>query len=271
MRSSSSCEKLLQDNDIELDESLPQREPLRETRRRRFTEFLLGFSLVVNVLLFVYLMTRSSSTCINPQLLYCEFILPVVLNLLGPETWVPFLAPAQDVVEYEVIKFRGGLFNSNEEPDIYSNPPSDEVDAAWEDLYNVFGISAIPRESAVLLPNETIHVPGDKSHYLVGLDVFHQLHCLNRIRKALYPVYYPPDEREDAETRARHLSHCVNSIRQSIQCSSDISAIVFEEDTRPLFEIVHSCRNFTKIREWAIEHRARISKPGKDSEMYGHA
>lgn len=152
-----------------------------------------------------------------------------------------------------------------------SNPPSDEVDAAWEDLYNVFGISAIPRESAVLLPNETIHVPGDKSHYLVGLDVFHQLHCLNRIRKALYPVYYPPDEREDAETRARHLSHCVNSIRQSIQCSSDISAIVFEEDTRPLFEIVHSCRNFTKIREWAIEHRARISKPGKDSEMYGHA
>ncbi|KAG6805097.1 hypothetical protein H0H93_005622, partial [Arthromyces matolae] len=42
--------------------------------------------------------------------------------------------PVQDFVEYEVVKFRSGL--NGEGDDIYSSPPSDEVDAAWSDLYN---------------------------------------------------------------------------------------------------------------------------------------
>jgi hypothetical protein len=30
------------------------------------------------------------------------------------------------------------------------------------------------------LPNRTAPIPGDEDHYIVGLDVFHQLHCLVR-------------------------------------------------------------------------------------------
>lgn len=36
----------------------------------------------------------------------------------------------------------------------------------------------IPREQAAQLTNLTINIPGEEDHYLVGLDVFHQLHCL---------------------------------------------------------------------------------------------
>ena len=33
-------------------------------------------------------------------------------------------------------------------------------------------------------------MPGDDNGYVIGLDVFHQLHCLNHLRKILYPDRY---------------------------------------------------------------------------------
>jgi len=42
-------------------------------------------------------------------------------------------------------------------------------------------ISAVPREQAALLANQTERLPGGgEPRYVVGLDVFHQLHCLVR-------------------------------------------------------------------------------------------
>lgn len=43
---------------------------------------------------------------------------------------------------------------------------------------------------AAQLPNCTTRIPGDDNGYIVGLDVFHQLHCLNHLRKTLYPDRY---------------------------------------------------------------------------------
>jgi hypothetical protein len=51
-------------------------------------------------------------------------------------------------------------------------------------------IIKIPRESAAQLVNWTSPVPGDEGNYITMLDVFHQLHCLNLIRRALYPERY---------------------------------------------------------------------------------
>ena len=44
------------------------------------------------------------------------------------------IAPATGAIEYEVVKFHAGPLN-NEEDDVYSSPPSPEVDQAWRDLY----------------------------------------------------------------------------------------------------------------------------------------
>lgn len=56
-----------------------------------------------------------------------------------------------------------------------------------------------------------------------------------------------------------HIDHCLDSIRQSLMCHSDISPIVWQW-TEPQHSvkihggIVHTCRNFEKIHQWAREH-----------------
>jgi hypothetical protein len=42
-----------------------------------------------------------------------------------------------------------------------------------------------------LLHDETVPVPNSDSESLVMLDMWHQLHCLNAVRMALYPERWP--------------------------------------------------------------------------------
>lgn len=88
----------------------------------------------------------------------------------------------------------------------YRGPPTDEVDRAWEDLYNskpvlgssrndtllnsiltLVGISAIPKSEAAKLQGPTEPFINQPDHYIVMLDVFHQLHCLVRAAWTSFP------------------------------------------------------------------------------------
>lgn len=56
-----------------------------------------------------------------------------------------------------------------------------------------------------------------------------------------------------------HLDHCIDSIRQSVMCSSDLAPIVWlwiEENhlAQPVAQVAHTCRDFDVIREWAEDH-----------------
>ncbi|KAH6671337.1 hypothetical protein B0J14DRAFT_93493 [Halenospora varia] len=137
-------------------------------------------------------------------------------------------------------------------------------------IYTDVGISQIPYSSAIKLPNATAPTRKGSDQYIVGLDVFHQLHCLNMIRKSLYPAYYNGypqhvettqnitlEETEDG--MAWHLSHCIDSIRQSLMCSSDISTIYWHwlpelDKSAPSTQTTHTCRDFSRIKKWAEEH-----------------
>ncbi len=55
----------------------------------------------------------------------------------------------------------------------------------------VVGTSGIPANQANSLLDKTVAVPGDESRSLVMLSVWHQIHCLNIVRKALYRERYP--------------------------------------------------------------------------------
>ncbi len=52
------------------------------------------------------------------------------------------------------------------------------------------GISKITEEEANKLIHPTLAIPGTKD-YLIQLDVWHELHCLNDLRMLLYPERYP--------------------------------------------------------------------------------
>jgi hypothetical protein len=84
--------------------------------------------------------------------------------------------------------------------------PTDEKDKMWSDLYNckynilstlletdgrIVGTSGIPNAQAERLLYDTVPVPGSDSESLVMLDVWHQLHCLNAVRRAIFPERWP--------------------------------------------------------------------------------
>ncbi|KAJ7691571.1 hypothetical protein B0H17DRAFT_1062933 [Mycena rosella] len=177
-------------------------------------------------------------------------------------------SPALEAVEHEVRVYTVGL------PGLgimspYQIPSSPALDEMWSDLYNS-GISKITKEEATRLPNKTHAIPGDDSNYVVTLDVFHSLHCLNKIRMALDPDYYPDwrtSTNRNSSTPVRkateHISHCVDWLRQSLMCAGDTSTIVWQwNDSRNRTEATmataHTCRKFDKLQEWAEERMLKI-------------
>ncbi|KAJ7869754.1 hypothetical protein B0H14DRAFT_3861135 [Mycena olivaceomarginata] len=117
------------------------------------------------------------------------------------------------------------------------------------------GVSQIPKSQARLLPNKTHPIPGDEGNYILELDVFHNLHCLNMIRKSLHSDYYSEHLMELA-----HLDHCVDWIRQSLMCAGDTSVVVWQWDPAQKIttfqgSVAHTCRNFEKLREWGKRHK----------------
>ncbi|KAL5335492.1 hypothetical protein BJX70DRAFT_390601 [Aspergillus crustosus] len=172
-------------------------------------------------------------------------------------------SPLQNLVEYEKVTFDGGFNHSYKSP--YSGFPDEANNAAWEDLYN-YGIISIPRSEAAKLHESTMPLDEDATSYMVEIDVFHQLHCLNHVRKLAWGLPLSDfgvnkDNQSEVDAHYIHVDHCINSVRQSLMCSSDISTIHWLwVDKDQMWEAdgstVHTCRNFETLRDWAFEHRA---------------
>ncbi|KAH8901283.1 hypothetical protein GQ53DRAFT_607631, partial [Thozetella sp. PMI_491] len=168
-------------------------------------------------------------------------------------------APAQSVVEYKPTRFTQG-FEDDKSP--LQGPPNEMRDRAWQDLYG-FGILGVSREEAALMPNRTGRLAGTTDKYFAELDVFHQLHCLNILRMSRYPEHYRQQNTPEANEILsyfddEHIEHCIDTIRQSIMCHSDITPLVYQWDEtqkrmRIHGNVVHSCRDFDSIRDWSRE------------------
>ncbi|KAJ7305606.1 hypothetical protein DFH08DRAFT_976170 [Mycena albidolilacea] len=168
-------------------------------------------------------------------------------------------SPALSAVEHEVQVYHLGFPGDLSPFQMHSSP---ELDQMWSDLYNC-EILQITKEEATHLPNKTHAIPGDPGHYIAELDVFHNLHCLNRVRMALDSDYYSDWRISTSnnyiptqKSAAGHVAHCIDWLRQSIMCHADTSVIVWQWDARANASLVkgnvaHTCRKFDKITEWA--------------------
>ncbi|KAJ7732828.1 hypothetical protein B0H16DRAFT_1580446 [Mycena metata] len=174
----------------------------------------------------------------------------------------PLYSPVQDIITYESV-----LFPKPQEKSRYHGPPTDEVDQAWIDLYDL-GMSAIPKSQAARLPNRTEPFSAGSDTYLVSLTVFHNLHCLNMIRKSLWPERYSQAHRYDVvhgiggDYIFDHLDHCVNSLRLALTCAADITPHIWRwneksQQSTGRSNVVHTCKNWDAIHEWA--ERTRIT------------
>lgn len=129
-------------------------------------------------------------------------------------------------------------------------------------------MSRISKSSATQLANRTVPIPGDPGQYVISLNVFHQLHCSNQIRRR---IYLSPDEisvadsstSPDSMLELSHIEHCIDNLRQSLMCSADVTPLSWiwvpgneeeEIQAKVYAEVAHTCRDFDAIVEWAREH-----------------
>ncbi|KAJ7071439.1 hypothetical protein C8F01DRAFT_1110512 [Mycena amicta] len=225
---------------------------------------------------FSYLPLKDHDVAINksPSKVYVSYLVlcvllatSIALNLGALYFWLhssgpnnplfpqAVYSPAQSILSYTNVNFHSGF---GPDVPIYDHPPSDDVDEAWRGLYE-FAYSKIPKSQARLLANKTYPILGDEPRtYMLALDVFHQLHCLDEIRKAMHPDYYPHTT-EGINTS--HMRHCLSSLRQSIQCTADITPIVWQwseksHAAKERSDVLHTCRDFNRILAWGREHFA---------------
>ncbi|KAI9929378.1 hypothetical protein MW887_000847 [Aspergillus wentii] len=177
----------------------------------------------------------------------------VVISFLLPRSGNQVYTPAHSAIRYHNVVYDSGF---RDEITKYQGKPSPEIDQAWNDLYPMT-YSRITGHEAQKLINQTIPIPNDPDGYLISLDIFHQLHCLNMIRKKVWGVE-PATEIEKGSMEMDHLDHCIDSVRQSLMCSADVTALPWAErdgKVHPVASTIHTCRDFGAIMDWAAHHK----------------
>ena len=109
--------------------------------------------------------------------------------------------PAKQAMEAKRVQFKGELrFHDNgtmyryTPGPTYFGPASQEIDDNWYKLLYARGVDLSEVEiEAAGMKGKTWEEPMG-GLWRTGLDVFHQLHCLNMVRKALDVTYYPPED-----------------------------------------------------------------------------
>ncbi|KAF2466311.1 uncharacterized protein BDR25DRAFT_237348, partial [Lindgomyces ingoldianus] len=132
----------------------------------------------------------------------------------------------------------------------FSYPPDAKTDAAWGSIFpRGFGFIQHP----VLAPNQS------------GIAVFHQLHCLNGLRKQYYLSLERGSgtggefEAKNGETKDRnrsdpaHVRHCFDLLRQSLMCSADTNIEPVDSELGGItgWGSERKCRDFGTVFEWA--------------------
>ncbi|UQC90394.1 uncharacterized protein CLUP02_15924 [Colletotrichum lupini] len=97
------------------------------------------------------------------------------------------LSPVQDILEYEDVQFDNAFWKTSP----YKGRPTPELEAKWKDLW-YYGSFDLSDEYLPAL-NKTSHgTSGDSwartkpGYLLAGLEVFHNLHCLNLVRQFVH-------------------------------------------------------------------------------------
>ncbi|KAE8343523.1 hypothetical protein BDV24DRAFT_161566 [Aspergillus arachidicola] len=131
----------------------------------------------------------------------------------------------------------------------YVGSPTPEIDRAWDLLLS--GLNIDLKGSDANLDGRTIQWP-DSDRYFTGLEVFHSLHCLNRLRQAMYPNYYDVFSHPDDPSREDHIGYSVPADLTPMEWILVDRKIILNTATH------HTCRNFDKIHEWARQRHTNF-------------
>lgn len=136
----------------------------------------------------------------------------------------------------------------------YIGPPSNDVDAAWNKLFNSMSVRVSVSE---LSYNNQESVPLPKGGHLAWLGVYHELHCVKVLRQANYRDFYHPNITvEELRDLQVHADHCVDLLREALMCHGDTESLTTfiwsEKWTKPLLSpqrSYHRCMNWDILVE----------------------
>ncbi|OAL37127.1 hypothetical protein AYO20_03605 [Fonsecaea nubica] len=135
----------------------------------------------------------------------------------------------------------------------FGDAPSPVTEAAWDDLLPVQGGFF---QHPQIAPSRS------------DFAVFHQLHCLNGIRQAYWFTHAvatgaatlsaSADGTDAADVSEmispRHISHCVDLLRQALMCQPDLTVEVKDERGGVTgFGTVHQCKDWAQLMAWMAE------------------
>lgn len=236
-------------------------------------------TIVILIITLIKITNQNSSACVGETTSARE-------ALQVASAWSPLFGEVD--LTPQVVTVDGRLHTTSNSS-VFRGAPSEETDAAWDD------ISAEAYE-VILVDADTLTRAGyNPSHYFkaspavlaqasraveedlfpVQIDVFHQIHCLNAVRKQMHYDHYfsakfpnGPDE-----MHWMHLRHCLHMVLQSLTCSADVDIVPHrwvEKDEVPFaqFGITKKCRNFENLRRWNAQNAVRdVRKVWPKSKM----
>ncbi|CAJ0543619.1 Ff.00g038420.m01.CDS01 [Fusarium sp. VM40] len=165
-------------------------------------------------------------------------------------------SPAQDAVEYEIVTFNSDFPEDHSGKTAYYGA-SPSAEAAWKKLMDPYLVQISSAEAA-RISRPTSQISENPDYYITSLDVYHQLHCLNDIRKMVRD--YNTTDGNLGRLQTMHKFHCIDSIRQSLMCNADLSLIHWYWAPQvgknfPNATTTHICRKWSIIEEWALGHK----------------
>ncbi|KAH9823748.1 Dimethylamine methyltransferase MtbB1 [Teratosphaeria destructans] len=166
----------------------------------------------------------------------------------------------------------------------FTGPPSDEIDAAWDDLihgrYERFTDSEVAWLNADAGLAAVVPIDEPQAEWMRGEagvyggpDMLHSLHCLNGLRKHFDYDYYAERNMLMAGDQAErmHVEHCIEQLRQAVLCHGDITPVtlkpVYKGDRLVALlgqtERAHTCRDGEAIVEEWKRQRGRRGYAGE--------
>lgn len=155
-------------------------------------------------------------------------------------------------------------FNSNRS-DITHVGHTDFADAYWQNItfHSRNGLVSLPKTSVLSQGLELSGLPTYPDQTVLQVDLFHQLHCLERIRHDINNMAWLVEVdpiRDDNEPYTVHTLHCVDYLRQSLMCQADLTLVSTEKTLEFDRTPPRMCRDFEAVRQWVFDHKWEYEK-----------
>ncbi|RDW81524.1 oxidase ustYa family protein [Aspergillus mulundensis] len=229
---------------------------------------------------------RNPSWLARHKISICLSLFFVTLNLVSCSlvyAWLqhryshyPFLGntPVRNILRYEGKKLDllpvylpNGTLNPDK-PGHFNGKPTPELAESWKSIMQHQNIRLQRHELGPFADDESVIELADGSGYFATLAVFHGLHCLKRFHHYIHRnSYYPNTTAEDEASLLYHTEHCVDWLRQYVQCNADTTLIPFywgAGQTHPLAvdKAEHQCVKWEPLEGWMAEHSFNAFEQG---------